>query len=294
MAMDSEQPDLPISAEERQLFQEKLLSFLAEQARRYTGGDSSSVPVETAQELLRSLCYHLNLSPDKPSDRWRTLLHADLKEEYQRSLHRFQERLAYGEQLWRAVRTRLPPVESRSMLDTLDEIGVFWRRYDPRFFAHQIPCGIDYQLALPMPDELAGVDYINRYLEHLAVENQLLSCFRNEALISVLERSSPDYQNLLVNLFEPVAANALGLTVLGQPAAPLLLSGQALERLSRALQNPSRRELTHMLCQAADRLSPAGTGLRNYLRGYARLLARRVAALRDYGSLSGVFLSHEA
>ena len=109
----------------------QLLSLLAWQARLFTAGDSTSLPEETARSLLESV--------------------------------------EYGKRLWLAACERLPPVENRSMQDTLRGIGTFFRRYDVRFFAHEIPCDIDYQLAIPVEPEQKGVDYVNRYLERLTL-----------------------------------------------------------------------------------------------------------------------------
>lgn len=37
-------------------------------------------------------------------------------------------------------------IENTSYSDTLIEISNYFRKYDYRFFAHDIPCSIDYQL----------------------------------------------------------------------------------------------------------------------------------------------------
>ena len=93
------------------------------------------------------------------------------------------------------------------MRDTLRSIGGFWRRYDPRFFAQEIPCGTDYQLALPVPPEQQGVDYVVTYLAHLAVENRFLQRYPRKVLCPVWEVYCPHYRQEVLNLFEPVGFN---------------------------------------------------------------------------------------
>ena len=44
---------------EQQALQAKLFALLARQVRNYTKGESDSVPVETAQALLDSICFTL-------------------------------------------------------------------------------------------------------------------------------------------------------------------------------------------------------------------------------------------
>ena len=179
------------------------------------------------------------------------------------------------------------------MEDTIRSIGVFWRRYDPRLFANQIPCDIDYQLAIPVPESRRGVDYVNAYLTRLAVENQFLNRFSGVAEKVLLERWCPGYRELLVNLFEPVFAVALGLELLGREPGPLTLGKEDLEELGELFRDGSRRGLDDLLCGAADRLAVRlefnGRESREYLRACAAELTPRIATARDVGGLEGIF-----
>lgn len=49
-----------ISKEERDIINLKLYTLLGKRIERYTMGDSSSVPIEIAEELLKSICFSLN------------------------------------------------------------------------------------------------------------------------------------------------------------------------------------------------------------------------------------------
>ena len=175
------------------------------------------------------------------------------------------------------------------MLDTRKGIGGFWQRYDPRFFARELPCDIDYQLAVPVPETLCGIDYLARYLESLWIENRFLRRFGAGELAPVLEKYSPDSRELLVNLFEPVFANALGLAVLGRSPAPLLLRRQELQALYAVFDRLPPREIEACLLQAARLLWAPDDAAQRYVRLCCTQLAPRIAVLRDVGGLSGVF-----
>ena len=95
------------------------------------------------------------------------------------------------------------------MLDTLKSIGRSFDLYDPVLSAHVVPCDIDYQLALPVPDSLLGIDYVHEYLRRLSIENSLLVCIEPEALASLLDSWMPDWRDLVANLYEPVACALL-------------------------------------------------------------------------------------
>ena len=280
-----------LGPEERRRLTEGLLRLLKEQAERYTGGGSSSIPVETARELMDSICFCLGLGEDGSGAG--VLLDRGIEVSFREGLGRIEKKLAWGQKLWSAVRDHMPQVESRSMEDTIRSIGVFWRRYDPRLFAHQIPCDIDYQLAIPVPESRRGVDYVNAYLTRLAVENQFLNRFSGAAEKVLLKCWCPGYRELLVNLFEPVFAVALGLVLLGREPGPLTLGKEDLGELAELFRDGSRRGLDDLLCGAADRLAVRlefnGRESREYLRACAAELTPRIATARDVGGLEGIF-----
>lgn len=270
---------------------EKLLRLMKRQAERYTGGDSSSIPLETARELLESICFCLGVEADGD------LPGGDLEAAFREGLERIEKKLAWGRALWAAVRDHMPPVESRSMEDTVESIGTFWERYDYRLFAHLVPCDIDYQLSIPVSEQLRGVDYVNAYLTRLAVENQFLLRFSGKREDVILRRYCPDYRGLLVNLFEPVFAVVLGLELLGRDPEGLALTREDLEALDGLFRNLPRRGLENLLEQGtrrlAARLALNGRESRDYLRTCGRALAPRIAAARDVGGMEGIFLPLE-
>lgn len=288
----------PLSVEEELAVRSRLLEFLAVRTERYTFGDSSSVPVETAQRLLSSICFCLGVGPDSSPECWRHLLTGDMESLFAQGIRQTEQKLAAGKRLWEAVCRHLPKAENRSMLDTLKSIGSFWKRYDIRFFAHEIPCDIDYQLFLPVPERLQGVDYVNLYLERLALENDFLLRFSPEAEISVLAGCCPDYRGLLINLFESVAVNALGLTLLGEDADLLGVSPESCRLLEKRFAAMTEPEAEEALCRAAKELAEH-KNLREerqiaYLTECARQLAPRAAAVCRTGGMAGVFVQGQS
>lgn len=282
-----------LTPEEYGRMQAELLRLLSRQIERYTMGDSSSVPVELAQELLSAVCYVLGISPERPNGRWKELAQGDLDGEYQEGLFRIEQKKALGKHLWQTVFDHLPPVESISLLRTLKSIDSFWKRYDSRFFAHQTPWDMEYPLAVSLPDTLQGIDVINQYLTNLWQENRFLAEYAPDHILPVLARSCPDFADLPVNLFESVAANALALAVLEKPDCPLGLEARELEALYDLFQHMSRAAIQHCLERGADRLwerHPTwAPQVHAYLSRYCEQLAPRIDLLRDRSGLGGIF-----
>ena len=275
----------PLTDAEEGLWREKLAALLVRQIALYTANESSSVPAAAAQELLRGVLFFLAV-PEEPygggeaerADRIRVLLPLDLAD-------------ALTLALWRKVVAALPPLEKCSLRDTLRSIGRGFRCYDTRFFPQRFDCDIDYQLAVPVSESLLGINYVNQYLTHLAAENSLLTRLPQGEVRAVLERSCPDWRGLLVNLYAPVAANALARTLLGGEG--LTLSDGEIDALRERWEHARPEQIMADLLAAADALAerlalPRGAG--KYLSGFAREVAARAEALRDCGGLRGVFV----
>lgn len=257
---------------------EELYPFLARRVALYTGMDHSSIPKEVATELFESAAFTLEQGAGTPGN---------LNAQFSAGLAITRQKLEYGKKLWLAVKGTLPRIENLSLRETVKSIGAFWRRYDWRFFAHQIPCDIDYQLCRSVPETLRGVDYVNRYLGQLYVENELLNRFDPQRAAYLLRAYCKDYRGLLINLYEPVATNALGLALIGGDVSALDVSAGQRDEIETILrgEGPQRLEAAaEKLCALLEIKSKAG---REYLRGLASDLAPRVRQT----DLKGIFLT---
>lgn len=288
----------PLSAEERLTLQERLWGLLRAQARRYTMGQNASVPEALAKELLASLCCTLELAPESDPAGARRFLSQDPERAYERGLGRLRLEFARAERLWRTACLTVPQTHNRALEDTLKSIGGVWKRYDIRYFAHQIPCDIDYQLCLPVSEELSGIRYLNDYLCRLLLENHFLSAFDPAVLDALLTGVSPDPGALLMSLCQPVAECALGCVLALRDPRTLPLDGAACVALMKMLAPLSETELTVRLHQAGEGLC-AELGLSEkaeiqYFTQIAEALAPRLEAAGKAGDLRGVFLPEEA
>lgn len=288
-------PEVPLSAQEHFLVQARLYTLLAMQVWRYTGGESSSLPSAVAQELLASVMFCLDSVPEHAGAWEHLLLTQEPEQAMKAGMHRLEQETVQGKRLWKYLCCHLPPVENRSMTDTLRSIGTFWKCYDIRFFAHQISCDIDYQLSIPVSEQLQGVTYVNRYLAHLAIENGFLSRFTREAMVPVLDRYCPDYQGLLVNLFAPVVSAALGLCLLNREPWQLQLCMEDCAALRQLFHGKNRLEAEEVLIQAAERLAvytgaEEDAAARTYLSAYARTLSPRIQSAAGTQTFAGIFL----
>ena len=279
------------SPEEENLLKARLFTLLARQVRLKTQGDHSSLREEEAAELLRSLLFTLTVSLQRNGRPMRALLTADLRATLADGQQALRNEINTAQTLYTVALRSVAVLESRALADTLRGIGLFFRQYDVSLYAHAIPASIDYPLCAPVEETLQGVLYIRAYLERLLMENRLIKRFAPDRVTALLRRASPDYRELLQNLYEPVAANVVGLTLLHDDVAPLHFScAQAAEvyrRLSVLSPAEARARLAAAAREACKRLDAGGAAAETYLARAAEPLYPRL--LLSPQSACGVF-----
>jgi len=254
------------SGEEIQCVQERLWRLLAKQVSLYAMGDSS-VRTEIAEELLRSLCFTLHMYLWESKRPEKCLISDNIDELFAMGIKATEHQIILGRQLYRRACLSAPQIDNIAFCQTLRGMRLFFKRYDARFFAHQIPCDIDYPLCHPVPDDKAGIEYINEYLRRIIFENELLTRFEIDRVIRLLKSAVPDYKGLLINLYEPAAANALGLTLLEKDAMALDMNGRDRAELAGMFALMSEKKARESLSRAAERLSDF-LGLRADAKAY--------------------------
>ena len=277
-----------LSPEDTLCAQEALWGLLKQQARLYAP-DSTSLPAETAAALAESIL--LTLGADRNPA---VLLSADLHAAFRQGQRRLSQKLTLSQHLLQAALASRPQAENRSLSDTLNSLKSFSKRWDLRFFAQEIPCDIDYQLSQPVSETLRGVDYVNEWLRRLCLEQAFLNCFDPVLIRAVLEQSGPDYRNLLINLYEPVAVNALGLAILGDDPHTLSIPASRRQELENRLAALPEEALADTLSAGAATLCSAlelPPALLRYTQITVQNLLPRLRAALQGGTTAHLFLS---
>ena len=294
----SEGAAMPLQAPEKTdaAIRAALTALLAEQVRRYTAGESSSVSVAVARELLEGIRYLVGLELEARGLPFSALAASDFDgwSALEAGRARARQIAQHARLLYSAACRTAPDLGCLALRDTLRSIGTFFKRYDTLYFAHDIPCSIDYPLAQSVPQTLCGASYLDAYLRGVCLENALLCRFPAEREARLLSRIHPDWRGLILNLYEPVLLNAAALALLEEPPASLGVAPEQRARLA-ALLASMPPEQGRAALGAAARLSCERMGVQSEAAGrYALQTAEaqwpRVAAALASGSLEAVFL----
>ena len=275
-------------------FQDRFMRLLEHRTALYTLGDSSSVPNHVASDILRSVCFVLGIDPDDPEIP-EELLSVDLEAEFRRRLATLERKVELTGELWKEAIASVPGVQNLSMEETLANIGNFPKAYDYRSMAHEIPVSIDYQLCHPVDGDAPGIDYINEYLTRLMIENDFIGRFEVRTCERLLSASCPDYYGLLINLYEPMAANAVGLALVGKDPQGLKVSdddrSEIVRRLGPLGHAARERTLREAAAATCDALGISDEAAREYLADCAADLLPRIELGLPRQELRGVFVA---
>ena len=260
----------------------RVARLFARAVARATGGASACVDDVTAARLAASIEAVLACGGFPEAE-------PDPDAAFERGCARFSDAMRSCETLWRAVCATMPSeLRNVSLRDTLASIEGCWTRYDPRLFADEVPCDIDYQLCRPVEKRLpsegkppVGPFYLREYLRRLLIEARLLACFDPGDEIAVLEASCPDWRGLHVNLYEPVAACALGRELLGEAAGHSETGASACLAMTREDQDTLARLVDAVCSGEKARAARRASALRSFLGETARGAAARLGLTCD-------------
>lgn len=249
--------------------QAESLTLLAEQTEKWSRGKSSSIRVEKAQELLSSIVYTVGIalkSYPSPEDAIDALQREPLERLFQTGLKKIERKVQTARLAHRQTAKRLFQTQNVFYRSTVvDGIGGFFKLYRPEFSAQEIHITADYPPFLDVGD-LAGIEFIERYLRNIANENQFLLAFPAHNVHHLLCGLDENYQQILMNIYEPVLAASLCCVLTDQPVCELSCDLAALKAL---FDGKSAEEIEGLLSTALGQIIP-GLDCTPALAGYLR------------------------
>ena len=248
------------------------LALLAHRVERFNAGDSSSIRVEAAQSIMASNLFTISMwlkTFQDPDDAIAALQNEPLAELYKKGRKRIDIMLSATKTIHANLLRQLADIRNVFYRVTLEDgINGFFKRYYPDFGAHETHITADYPTCIAMP-KLAGIEFIQAYLEALYHENQFCLHFAPDDLHHLLCGYEEGYQELLINVYEPVLTAALGCVVAETNARTLDISEDGAARLNRLFAGMTKSEKLGVLQVAAHelgRMFDFSPGLEQYVQ----------------------------
>jgi len=289
-----------ISTEQLEALQYQIIGLFSDQLNRWTGGQSSSVLVETGQRIQQSVFYTVGYylkSLDNTESALEELKSSPLQDLFLQGKKRIEENRAKAEKLLHDIQENCFSTDILAYNDTLAEgLPMFFSSYDLDYEAHETPASIDYPLSNDKMN-LTGIDYIYVYLQKLQLENEFCSCFSNEDIHWLLRGYDRQYKELLFNVYDLVLTNAIGCLLLSSNEIGLHISDYDRQYLQHELSLLPKMKIDKLADEAAYRLttiiSPSNSQLTDYIKASMINLKSRLKNALEVDGLKLLFLSME-
>ncbi|OJU15032.1 MAG: hypothetical protein BGN88_03140 [Clostridiales bacterium 43-6] len=239
----------------------QLMQLTAEQTAKYTRGESSSVPIETASSIALSVMYCADafcLSKQDPETCLQDLCHT--LDCYKIGVALIQEQISQSRERYRYLKTIQLQTKNTAYGETIREIDSFFTAYDLEYHAEDIPVAIDYPLLEDISFE-KGSSYIIHYIDALITETELCNRFHKDKIETLLESYGEQYElrpeDLLINISELILTNAVFGMILGREADEFLMTHSDKTELSEVLKILSQEEIEARLSDAAAAMERA-------------------------------------
>ncbi|MCC5468657.1 DUF6179 domain-containing protein [Pelosinus baikalensis] len=286
-----------LSDTDMEKLQLECIELLAYKAERYNSGDSSSIRVEAAQSIMTSNLYTIGLwlkSYPSADDAVKALKETKIAELYANGRKRIDMMIKTAKIFHSKVLQTMIDNENYFYNATVvDGIKDFFKIYNPDFQAQEIHITADYPLCNPIKD-LVGIEFIQKYLESIYYENMLCRNFLPEDIHHLLCGYDEAYRDLLLNIYEPVLATAVGCVMAGEDVRRLSMTEIALSYLSNLLRDKSSDEINTIFLKALNELKSifplTSTLQERYIKISLWTIASKVSNTVELQTLDKLFL----
>jgi len=275
------------------------IKFLAYKSERYNDGESSSIRVEAAESIMKSNLYTIGLYLKSLPDAdcaVNELKKGMIPEMHQKGRALIKGKVNSAKHIYKMAKANKVITPNYTYNATLDDkgIGIFFKLYNPDYAAHEVPASIDYQLCNPVTD-LTGIEFIQKYLENLFLENQLCSYFDAENIHHLLCGYDEGYKDLLINIFEQVVTAALGCMLTNRSVIKLAILEEEIQRLNNDLLKDDDHFLALRINKSSEKvlqeLNVTSLSLRRYFEKSLPKITSNIVRAVETNTLVKTFVS---
>lgn len=272
---------------------EELFPVVSELAVKYCGGESTSMTYEKAQTLIEAVLYCLH-EYDAFCENGLMDKNISVKEQYKIGAELVLKKVGEIREIFNKISFQFEDFGVECLHDTVQkEIPEFLKWYDIRFCPQDTILTLDYPLLSDI-SSLTGADAVYEYIKAVQVEQQFLSLFDKNYVVSVLQRHSLKYQDMIENVCGMVLTNAIGRTAVRNPFDDTTLLHKDYVQMSQVFSGKSIADLEHIVKvfieQITSRFYENSREMLAYLQCEARNAAVRIHTANQYGQLSRVFV----
>jgi hypothetical protein len=274
------------------------LTQLAKQTELFNNGNSSSILIEKAQDILASILFTLGVqlkSYVSPEDAIDALKTEGLDYLYHTGLKKISRKIIVAKQAHLKLKKCVFKTKNVFYRSTVvDGINGFFKLYNHQFSAHEIHITADYPTFNGEEHDLAGIEFIEKYLQNIIFENKFCSYFSESAVHRLLCGLDENYQQILMNIYEPILIASLGCILTNREVRSLNLTHNDIDTLEKLFfDKRTTVEIEQLLKNTLDKLIfelSCPPILNDYLRNSISKITIPIKNAVQHNCLDKVFL----
>lgn len=196
---------------------EELFPILGQLAEKYTAFESTSIPCETAEQLMEAVLYCIHEAEQVRKD---TLVPAEglsARQAYALGAAAVEEKTRAALALYHETLQSFDSYGNRCLYDTFQQgLPEFFKWYDPKFAPQETILTLDYPLLSGLSGQI-GIDRIYSFIECIRLEQVFLNGFPEGTVKGILSRYNRQYGSLVENVCEIVLTTLAGHLLAGKP-----------------------------------------------------------------------------
>ena len=264
---------------------EELVPIVAELAKRYTSGESSSITYEAAGQLMEAVLYCIREFEKGEAFSLTTGKKLPAGKCYERGLELVEKKVQDALKLYNRMMLYFSSYGNRCLQDTVGKgMPEFFKWYDYRLNPQDTLLTLDYPILMDLSAD-TGIDRIYGYLLCISLEQKFLRKFHRDFVREALAEYDSRYQWMIDNLCEVVLFKVIRYIVLDKNLTEPDFSPEELSRLQKIIREKSLEELREKLKEAVDDLVDdyfeEDENLKTYLYAAIQNISVRMKGMED-------------
>ena len=264
---------------------EDLVPIVAELAKRYTSGESSSITYEAAGQLMEAVLYCIREFEKGEAFSLTTGEKLPAGKCYERGLELVEKKVQDALKLYNRMMLYFSSYGNRCLQDTVGKgMTEFFKWYDYRLNPQDTLLTLDYPILMDLSAD-TGIDRIYGYLLCISLEQKFLRKFPRDFVREALAEYDSRYQWMIDNLCEVVLFTVIRYIVLDKNLTEPDFSPEELSRLQKIFREKSLEELREKLKEAVDDLVDdyfeEDENLKTYLYAAIQNISVRMKGMED-------------
>lgn len=271
---------------------EELFPILGQLAEKYTAFESTSIPCETAEQLMEAVLYCIHEAEQVRKD---TLVPAEglsARQAYALGAAAVEEKTRAALALYHETLQSFDSYGNRCLYDTFQQgLPEFFKWYDPKFAPQETILTLDYPLLSGLSGQI-GIDRIYSFIECIRLEQVFLNGFPEGTVKGILSRYNRQYGSLVENVCEIVLTTLAGHLLAGKPLSEQEFVHEDFLRIRGTFANTglpqTAQQLKNAVAAFIQKYYGDSTELTAYLSGALENITFRLKNAAESGTLSSL------